>query len=299
MTLIINVNARQGAAALGEATILLRSKGVATRPVATSSQAQADAAIRAALRRGDPAVIVGGGDGTLSHAAALLVGSRTALGVLPLGTGNTFARSVGVPLSLWDAAGIVAQGKRAAVDVGQAVMDAAAPQTFLNSVGLGFSAEIARQLTGQVKRRLGLLAWPLVGVRVLIGHHPLDLELRLGELGSGAPRHLRSHQLLIANGRYVAGPLKAAPDAAVDDHRLDVLTFGTTSLMSAAAAALRWASGRGGQVEAARQLQIRSRSGPVWVSVDGEVSRRTKLKLSVRPAALWVLVPSGFEASEV
>ncbi len=315
VALIVNVNARRGAQALSEATTLLRSRGVAVRPLATADQAQADAALRSEVQRGAAYVVVGGGDGTLSHAAGLLVGSRTALGVLPLGTGNTFARSVGVPLSLWDAARIIAGGRQARVDVGRVVMGGAGSptteQVFLNSVGLGYSAEIARQLGGETKRRLGLLAWPVVGSQVMFGHRPLDLDLSLdlefsrdlnlsaGEPGQQALRRVRSHQLLIANGRYVAGPLKVAPDAAVDDHRLDILSFGTTSLASASAAALRWALGRGGAALAARQLRIRSRRGPVWVSVDGEVSRCAELELSVQPSALSVLVPDGFEGSEV
>jgi diacylglycerol kinase (ATP) len=296
LTLLINVNARQGRAALEQATTLLRARGVAVEPVATTDQAHADAALAAEVRRGASAVLVGGGDGTLSHAAAALIGSSVALGVLPLGTGNTFARSVGVPLNLWDATSVIAAGRRARVDVGQVSMDGAADQVFLNSVGLGFSAEIARQLSGPLKRRLGLLAWPLLGTRALLGHQPLDLDLRLG---AQPVRRIRSHQVLVANGRYVAGPMKAAPDAAVDDHRLDVLTFGGVSLLSATAATLRWATGRGEAPEPARALSLRSRRGPLWISVDGEVSRRTHLKLSVQPGALWVMVPEGFDGGEV
>lgn len=74
----------------------------------------------------------------------------------------------------------------------------------LNSVALGLSAEIARTLTPDLKRRLGLLAWPVADAKVLWRHRALDLDVtrETGQL------RLRARQLLVANGRYVAGPLR-------------------------------------------------------------------------------------------
>ncbi|WP_264778614.1 diacylglycerol kinase family protein [Deinococcus aetherius] len=130
-------------------------------------------------------LVVVGGDSTLSHAAGLLAGTGTGLGVLPLETGNTFARSVGVPLDLPGAARLAGGGRAGA---------AGAPGT---SPG--------------------------------------------PDVGGGRAR-LRTHQLLVANGRYVAGPLRAAPGASVADRQLDVLDFGDGRLLSLLRVGLGWAA---------------------------------------------------------
>ena len=74
---------------------------------------------KAIADRGDKLVVVGGGDGTISAAASALIGSKTALGILPLGPLNHFARDLGVPTKLEDAAALIAKGKPRPVDVAE------------------------------------------------------------------------------------------------------------------------------------------------------------------------------------
>jgi diacylglycerol kinase (ATP) len=300
VALLVNVQSRRGRRSLGQAQQLLTELGVSVRPVVTNTVAEAEAVLRAEIGRAAPLVIVGGGDGTLSHAAELLKYTQTALGVLPLGTGNTFARSVGVPLDLAGAAEVIRDGHRAQIDVGLVN-----GRAFLNSVGLGWSAQIARSLTSEVKARLGLLAWPVVGLSASWRHRALRLEIDLGPDAAGtepeAADHLtlKTHQLLIANGRYVAGPLRAAQEASIADQQLDLLAFGTARPGSFLLAGLRWA--RGGptwRVQHSR-AEVRSLAGPVWVSIDGEVVKASTLQLSVSPLALTVLVPAGYRPAEV
>jgi diacylglycerol kinase (ATP) len=300
VALLVNVQSRRGRRAMGQAEQLLTALGVPVRPVVTHTVAEAEAVLRAEIGRAAPLVIVGGGDGTLSHAAELLKFTRTALGVLPLGTGNTFARSIGVPLDLAGATQVIRDGHRAQIDVGLVN-----GRAFLNSVGLGWSAQIARSLTGEVKARLGLLAWPLVGLSASWRHRALNLEIDLGpasdESDPGIADHLnlQTHQLLIANGRYVAGPLRAAEEASITDQQLDLLAFGSARPTSFLLAGLRWA--RGGptwRVQRSR-ARVRSLGGPVWVSIDGEVVKASTLQLSVSPRALTVLVPAGYRPAEV
>ncbi len=287
VTLMVNVRSRRGRQVVHQATQLLRDAGIHVVSVAVERPEQAEAVLKREVVRGAAYVIVGGGDGTLSHAAGLLRDTQTALAVLPLGTGNTFARSIGVPLDLREAIRLIAAGHRMQVDVGL-VND----QVFLNSVGLGISAEIARTLTADVKRRFGLLAWPLKGFKAIWRHRALNLDVRT----SAGEVHVHTHQLLVANGRYVAGPLRAAPDASVSDQQLDLLTFGDGGLMSLLWSGSLWATGHNIRRLQTTQLEIESRNGPVWVSMDGEVVQATKLTLSIANQALWVVVPKGFDA---
>lgn len=298
--LLVNLNARRGRELLAPAQRALAATGLRVQALAVSAPREAGALLRGEVERGAPYVVVGGGDGTLSHAANLLRGTATALGVLPLGTGNTFARSVGVPLDLVGAAQVVAWGETAAVDVG--LLETGLPGTgeraFLNSVALGLSAEIARSLTPPLKRRLGLLAWPAVGLGTLRRHRALDLELATGpRTPDRETLRLHTHQLLIANGRYVAGPLRAAPDASVADHRLDVLAFGQGRLLSLLRAGLGWTAGRPALRLSAREVTVRL-PGRAWASIDGELLAVTRLDLRVQPGALRVRVPRGFDAGE-
>ncbi|MFC4454149.1 diacylglycerol/lipid kinase family protein [Deinococcus sonorensis] len=295
LRLIINTQSRRGRAQLSTAVHALKVNGVEVDLLAATSPAESDAALRAAVERGAASVIVGGGDGTLSHAAQVLAHTGTALGVLPLGTGNTFARSVGVPLDLAGAARVIAAGHRTRIDVGRVN-----GRAFLNSAAMGVSAHIAQALTPELKRRMGLLAWPLVGFQVLRSHQALQLELQLPQ----EQRRVRTHQLLVANGRYVAGPLVAAPDASVQDHRLDVLALGGNRLRSLLRAGLGWATLGSDRSQSTLRLETQrlcviNQNGPTAVSVDGEIIEAARLDLSVEPRALWVLVPPGFDPQTV
>lgn len=290
LKVLVNMNSRRGRTALAPAVEVLAAAGLRVTPLPVDDLRAAEAVLRAEVRRRAPWVVVGGGDGTLSHAANVLAGTETALGVLPLGTGNTFARSVGVPLDLAGAARVVARGETAAVDVGRVN-----GRVFLNSVALGLSAQIARSLTGDLKRRLGLLAWPAVGARVLWRHRALDLTLT----SAGGTLRLHTHQLLVANGRYVAGPLRAAPDASVADRQLDVLVFGKGRLVSLLRAGIGWTLGDPALRFSTGELTVRTRRGQAWMSVDGEVAPCAALHLQVQPGALRVRVPRGFDARRV
>ncbi|MBB6097626.1 YegS/Rv2252/BmrU family lipid kinase [Deinobacterium chartae] len=295
-SLLINLHARRGAELIEQAESLLRARGLDLEAVhAVRSPEQAETLMRRDLVRGVERLIVGGGDGTLSHAAGVLAGTGAVMGVLPLGSGNTWARSLGLPLDLEGAAGVVAQGEQTRVDVG--VVNG---RVFLNSVALGVSAALAGSLDRQTKRRLGLLAWPLRGVGVLRGHRPLYLRVRTAE----RTFELRTHQLVISNGRYVAGPIKAAPDASAQDARLEVFALGGAELPSFVRATLDWLRGRHPTSALTEYLETREvrvenlSRRPAQVSVDGEVGLQPPLEVRVWPRALWTMVPPGFRADQ-
>lgn len=288
--LVVNAGARSGRREFEAAR---RALGTASeRAILTEQAAEAVALTRREVERGAALVVVGGGDGTLSACATALAGSETALGVLPLGSGNTFARCLGLPLDLAGAAAVIREGRVEAVDLGRVN-----GRVFLNSVALGLSARIAGALTPEAKRRFGLLAWPLAGARV--GWRQRAVRLRL--LSPSFSRELYTRQLVAGNGRYVAGSLGAAPGASIHNGQLEVFTLGGPDLASFLRDGLLWLGGRHVYSPASLRLQtpalrVESPDGPLAANVDGEILTWTPLEVEVLPRALRVIVPSGYDS---
>ena len=296
ITLIINANSRKGRSAFPHAVAAVKAAGILlVEAHAVRNKSETLRLLRREVEAGANTVIIGGGDGTLSECAGHLINTQVAMGVLPLGTGNTFARSIGIPLELEQAAQTIADGNVQAVDVGRVN-----EQVFLNSVSLGLSCEIAGALDEHTKRRLGLLAWPLIGARVIATHQPLMVKIEAEE--KSFP--VRTHQLLVVNGRYVAGPIAAAPAASVQDNRFDVFVLGGAKKGDLARAAWHWL--RGHHVASpetryftAQKVTITSLRRPLRANVDGDINETTPLRMEVLPRALRVVVPQGFEAKQV
>lgn len=296
ITLIINTRSRRGQEMFDEAVAAVKDAGIPVAQAhAVKDKAESERLLQREVKAGAQTVIIGGGDGTLSACAGHLVGTSVAMAVLPLGTGNTLARSLGVPLNLRQAAQTIADGHIEAMDVGRVN-----GRVFLNSVTLGLSAEIAHALDARTKKRLGLLAWPVVGGRVLWRHRALVLKIASSEKSFA----VRTHQLVVSNGRYIAGPVAAAPDASVQDSCLRVFTLGGAKKRSLVVTTLRLLLGRHVEHDESRYfetraLRVESVRRIVPADVDGEINEKTPLALEVLPGALRVVVPRGFQAEEV
>lgn len=296
VTLIINARSRRGKAESAAAARALKAAGVPLGETKMSSdKAHTEQILRREVAAGAQTVIVGGGDGTLSACAGFLVHTPIALGVLPLGTGNTLARSLGIPLDIEGAAQTIAAGHVTLMDVGSVN-----GRIFLNSVTLGLSADIAHALDADTKKRLGLLAWPAVGARVLWKHRTMRLKVIAAE----KTFYVRTHQLVISNGRYIAGPIAAAPDASVQDSCLRVFALGGSKLQSLARTALQLVLGRHTRAPethyfATHAVRVEAVRRVIKADVDGDINERTPLELKVLPGALRVIVPRDFQADEV
>src|SRR5262249_34344091 len=131
---------------------------------------------REATAQGVPLIVVGGGDGTLRSVARAFVGSRSTLGVLPLGTGNQFARDLGIDVEIEAACRILTDGKAAAIDLGTAGDD-----YFLTVATVGLSTHIAADLTGGEKRRFGLFSYAIALLRALRRLQPFRATLTMPE----------------------------------------------------------------------------------------------------------------------
>lgn len=298
IAMIVNTNSRKGREMFGDAVKAVRDAGIPlVEAHAVKDKSETERLLRREIEAGAQTVIIGGGDGTLSACADILVNTSVAMGVLPLGTGNTFVRSLGIPVDLESAAKTIADGEVQRVDAGRCN-----GQIFLNSVSIGLSCEIASALDKRTKKRLGLFAWPIVGSRVLATHRPLLVRVTSDE----KTFPVRTHQLVVVNGRYVAGPIAASPEASIQDHTLDVFTLGGATFSSLVRATWWWLRGHHTDGKEAREmryfqtrkLRIQSLRRPIAANVDGEINEQTPLEIELLPGALRVVVPKGFVGSE-
>nr|BFE73079.1 hypothetical protein GCM10020092_063800 [Actinoplanes digitatis] len=209
--LVVNAHARRGRKLYGTARAGLLAAGftlLGDHPV--DRPAELERTLEAAASSGADLVVVGGGDGTISAAARVLAHRDIAMGLLPLGTTNNFARTVGVPLDLGAAVATLASGEVVDVDLG-----VAGDLFFTNHVGVGLSAEVMRKAPPPLKRIAGRLAYPITALALLARHRPLRAVVR----AAGREHEFLTHQLYVANGGFHAGrPITA--DAHADDRLL-------------------------------------------------------------------------------
>lgn len=231
-------------------------------------------------------VIVGGGDGTLHLALQGLIESGLPLGVLPLGTANNLARTLGVPDDLGAACELVANGPRRRIDLGWVN-----GRYFFTTASLGLSVRITEELSGESKRRWGPIAYALTAIRVMRRTRPFHADITW----DGGSRRSRTIQIVVGNGRYYGAALPVVEDAAIDDARLDLYTLEIQhwwELLAIAPALRRGRHGEKQQVETIRatEFHIRTRV-PHDVDVDGEIGGQTPATFRVLPGALEVFAP--------
>ena len=133
--------------------------------------------------------------------------------MLPLGTGNDFARNLRIPRALDAACAVIAAGAERTVTIGMAN-----GRVFLNALSFGLTSRISRRLTPELKRRAGRLAYPLAAAGESIAPEPFRLVIHEPDTG----RELDALQVVVGNGRFHGGGTLVAPQATIDDDRLDV-----------------------------------------------------------------------------
>jgi diacylglycerol kinase (ATP) len=168
-------------------------------------------------------VIVWGGDGTLNEAGAGLLGSTTALGVVPAGSGNGLANALGAPRQPIEALAVAFDGAVRTIDAGTI-----AGRAFFNIAGVGFDARIARLFNERGAGRRG--GWPYVYIGVREGCRYGGAEYTV-EL-DGDRRTVRALLIAFANGREYGNGARIAPHAQLDDGVLDATIVETRPVLA-------------------------------------------------------------------
>ena len=283
--LLINPGARRGAD--GQEAVVRRLEGLGMRLI-VEPLGEADAVPDQIRRRHDEVdrVIVGGGDGTLHLALQGLVEGHLPLGIIPLGTANNLARTLGLPTDPLEACDVIAQGHRRRIDLGWVN-----GRHFFTTASIGLSVKITEELSAESKRRWGPLAYAFTALRVLRRTRPFHARIRW----AGGVRDSRTVQIVVGNGRYYGSALPVAEDATIDDARLDLYSLEVRHWWQLLALAPSLRHGRHGEkdtVEALRapEFEIETRT-PRPIDVDGEIGGTTPARVRVLPGALEVFVP--------
>jgi diacylglycerol kinase (ATP) len=277
------------------ACALLEKRGWSVQLQQTEKPGDAAAMAREAAQAGYDTVVVAGGDGTVNEAINGLVGSQTALGVLPVGTGNLWARQVGIPpyllanpLRIREAVDGLTSGTTRWIDVGK-VND----HHFLCWAGIGLDAQVATELEPRPRhtKHLGMLPYIIAAFMIARDFQGVRTRVQLDN------SIVRGRTLLIvaSNIQQYAGQLHIVPQARLDDGLLDVSIFKGLGFPYALRHLLTMLSRRSLQdprivYRQARYIEIQT-DPPIPVQVDGDPVGTTPVTLQAVPRALRVLVP--------
>ena len=286
------VNAHSGTAngAAERVAGLYRAAGVEPSLHVVSSGDELARLSKEMARERPPLVIAAGGDGTMNMLASALAGSESALGVIPLGTYNHFARDLGIPLDLAAAVVATLEGKRRQVDLGEVN-----GRVFLNNSSIGLYPAMVRRRERQ-QRRLGRSRWHamLWAAHAVLGRHRfLHLTLEL----DGRTYRRRTPFVFVGNNVYEMAGFNIGQRARLDAGVLSVYVThrgGRLGVMALAARALTGGLKQAKDFEGATaaRLRIDSRHRRLLVATDGEVNAlELPLEYRIRPRALSVIAP--------
>ncbi|WP_256841577.1 diacylglycerol/lipid kinase family protein [Ornithinimicrobium cryptoxanthini] len=280
---------RRGAGAVGEQVVeQLRAAGQQVHELVAATVDEAREACQGAVRDGIEALVAVGGDGVVQIAAGQVVGSGTALGIVPSGTGNDNARSLGIPLRIDAAVATLLSGTRRSIDL---IHVDPLDRHVVGSVPCGLDALIAAR-AATLPRWLGAQSYTVAVLPELVRLRPMAYRLELDD----QVLELDALVVAVCNMPVYGGGMRIAPDADPGDGLLDVIIIKPVGATSAVRLLAGVFSGRHSnhpsvRIERARRVSV---AGPELVAHgDGEALCPLPVDCSVVPGAIDVLVPAG------
>jgi diacylglycerol kinase (ATP) len=284
--LLLNSSARLAHDAPTDAMLrAFRSAGWDAELWAGDSPAWTAAAARRAVAQRPSAVFCAGGDGTLAAALPGVLGTSVPLGVVPLGTGNVWARELGLPLGVAAAIAVQLAHPPQLVDVG-----CANGRPFLSIASTGFDARIVQQVAA-THNALGQLAYPLVGLGLAGTLHGVPSRVWIN---AEPPRAVRLLAGIVMNGHLYGGVLPLVPDSHLDDGLLEFVLLAGRGPFEVIGQLASLVSGRQRPdpemvVRHVERIRIEPHGEPLPVQADGDVWGTTPLEVKVVPRGLLAL----------
>jgi diacylglycerol kinase (ATP) len=272
----------------------IRARLKELQPIAlrtTRRMGEAEKWAKHALASNARLIIVAGGDGTLNEVVNGLGTSahRMRVGILPLGTGNDFARTLGLPSSLEDNIDILRFGKTRRIDLVR--VKSKRSRYFINVSAGGFSGMVDGKITPRVKRIWGPFAYVRGAAAALPNLHAYKTTIVLDDRERFSAE---LYNVVVANGRFVAGGLPIAPNADPSDGKLEVvlipkLSPGEMALLAAEIVLGKHLSRSATILRQAKKIAVRSRPG-MYFNVDGELVGNAPAVFQIVPRALNFIV---------
>ena len=264
----------------------LRDNGIPHRLVMTTSLEHGIDEAREAAAGGEVPVVMSG-DGLIGQVGGALAGTGVPIGVIPGGRGNDFARVLGIPTEIPGAVALIANGATRRVDVGEVN-----GRRFLGIASCGFDSDVNR-IANETRVIKGDLVYLYAVLRGLAAWKPARFEVTL----DGIRREFTGYSVAAANSRAYGGGMYLAPDAELDDGRLDVVTTSDVSKLRCLANLPKVFTGRhveNEEVTVARASEVEiTADRPFAVYADGDHLADLPARIRLLPRALDVIAPTG------
>ena len=270
----------------------MRNHGYQVTEHLTDTPAEIPEQIRAQADQCD-LVVVCGGDGTANTAAPALLDTGLPFAILPFGTANDLARTLGLPDNPAEACDVILHGRRHRIDLGK-VND----HYFFNVAHIGLGEKVSRELKDGDKKRWGMLSYARGVLRVVRNYRAFRATI----ICDGQKSRLRSIQITVGNGRFYGGGVPIAPAARIDDEKLDLYSLRPQPLWQLAALApwirFGWHTHlEGVPTLTGQRIEVRT-SRTLRIDTDGEITGRTPAVFEVLPKALETIVPADYETQK-
>lgn len=271
----------------------LRSLPATTLKI-TSKRGSAGRFARAALKRGCDLIVAAGGDGTLNEVINGIgePSGNVRVGLIPLGTGNDFARTLGIPTDLDQCIEVLLAGHTRAIDLVRVTSDRT--RYFVNVSAGGFSGLVDEKLTPELKKTWGPLAYLRCAAAALPELRAYRTQIALDDKETISEN---LYNVIIGNGRYVAGGIPVAPEASPDDGLLDLVLIPERPVADLALLAPQMLTGHhlsSASIIYRRAARISVNSKPgMWFNVDGELVGNEPAIFEVLPRALQFVTPKS------
>ncbi|MGP9799346.1 lipid kinase [Rheinheimera sp. NSM] len=282
--LVVNPHSRNGRAEeLDEAVKLLEASGIAVC-VRLSQSAAAMVAEIEDYQRKDGIVIVAGGDGTISAALSSVYKHQHTLAILPLGTANDFARSVGVPQDISEAARVIIAGKRERINLAQVNN-----KYFVNVAHIGLGVDVTHELTPETKKYFGVFAYLGAFIRAIKRNRSFRVHMK----ADGWQCSVKAIHLAVGNGRYYGGGNIVDEHSTVLDGQLNLFCIKPQRWWQLL---LLGPGLRSGNLQTAdrvicrtaKEISVRT-TRPKELEADGEFKTKTPAKFTVLPQAIELI----------
>lgn len=291
MKIAVIINPKAGSNKGSAALLKQISRLAPDRRYTTRGRGSARLFAARAIRDGCDYIIAAGGDGTLNEVVNGIGRSSrlVRVGLLPLGTGNDFARCLGLPSAVDENIEILRAGKTKAIDMVKVTSDRV--RYFVNVSAGGFSGMVDEGLTPRMKKTWGPLAYLRSAAAAFPNLHSYRTRVRFG---TREPRSYELYNAIVANGRYVAGGWPIAPKANPADGLLDVILIKKAppaglALLAAMVMFRKHLDSDAIVFRRVRSVSISSKPG-MWFNVDGELVGNEPAQFEVIPRALQFVV---------